>query len=146
MTIREYTKEDTESWVGLRKELWPDASADIHSIEIRLVTEHPERTTVILLIDEHGNARGFAELSIRDRVDGALSDRVGYLEGWYVQEAFRGKGWGKKLIARAEEWVRSKDLTELASDAELGNDQSIAAHHALGFRETFRVVQFIKRV
>ena len=146
MTLREYRKDDIDAWARLRRELWPDASPDIHSVEIRLVTDHPERTTVILLIDDDGTARGFAELSIRDRVDGAYSDRVGYLEGWYVQEPYRGKGWGAKLIARAEEWVRSRGLTELVSDAELVNERSIAAHHALGFRETFRVVQFIKRV
>ena len=40
----------------------------------------------------------------------------------------------------------ARGLDELASDVELWNEAGIAAHHALGFRETFRVVQFIKRV
>jgi len=37
-------------------------------------------------------------------------------------------------------------MVELASDAELWNDVAIAAHRGVGFRETFRLVQFLKRV
>jgi hypothetical protein len=34
----------------------------------------------------------------------------------------------------------------LASDAEIWNKVGIAAHRRAGFRETFRVVQFLQRV
>ena len=35
-------------------------------------------------------------------------------------------------------------FTELAIDAELENDACIRAHVALGFRESFRLVHFVK--
>ena len=73
-----------------------------------------------------------------------MSPRVGYVEGWYVDADLRGKGIGRALMARSEAWAKKMGFTELASDAELENDASIRAHGALGFRETFRLVHFVK--
>ena len=69
---------------------------------------------------------------------------LGNVEGWYVEPDLRGKGIGRALIARAEAWAKQMGFTELASDAELENEESIRAHGALGFRETFRLVHFVK--
>jgi aminoglycoside 6'-N-acetyltransferase I len=43
-------------------------------------------------------------------------------------------------------WARQRGLNELASDAEIANEESIRAHRALGFRETFRLVHFLRPV
>ena len=43
-------------------------------------------------------------------------------------------------------WVINRGCTEIASDAELDNPDSIAAHAALGFTETSRTVNFRKRL
>jgi len=48
------------------------------------------------------------------------------------------------LIAAAEEWGRSQGCREFASDAELDNDPSHAAHRALGFVEVGAVRCFRK--
>ncbi len=101
---------------------------------------------MFLIIDSNDQVNGFAEVSIRRRVDGSLSAQVGYLEGWYVEPTLRGKGLGGKLIKAAEKWISAHGLNELASDAELGNKESIEAHIAMGFRETFRLVHFIKNI
>ena len=55
-------------------------------------------------------------------------------------------GVGRRLIEAAERWTVAQGLTELASDVEIDNEGSLRAHAALGFDETFRVVQFLKRV
>ena len=39
------------------------------------------------------------------------------------------------MIAAAEEWGRSEGCAESASDAEAGNEMSLAAHRAAGFSE-----------
>ncbi len=49
-------------------------------------------------------------------------------------------------MKQAEAWANSRGLIELASDAEVENQGSIRAHKTLGFRETFRLVHFLKRV
>ena len=46
----------------------------------------------------------------------------------------------------AEEWAINNGFNELASDAELENLSSLAAHKALGFQEVERIVCFIKRI
>jgi aminoglycoside 6'-N-acetyltransferase I len=94
-----------------------------------------------------GELIGFAEVTIRrDHVEGTTEVPVPYLEGWFVDDAWRGRGTGRSLIAFVEQWARAQGFHELASDAELGNAPSIAAHGALGFTEVGRSVHFVKRL
>ena len=129
----------------MRKALWPNCSDEMHSIEMKEQSGSPDATVFVI---DRGNGKlgGFVEVSIRDRVDGSTSGRVGYLEGWYVDPDLRGQGFGKELVAAAERWSANKGMTEIASDAELDNAESIKAHKALGFKETFRLVHFLKKI
>lgn len=106
----------------------------------------PAKFGVIVIDRGTGRLGGFAELALRDGVDGAAREVTAYLEGWYVEPDLRGGGWGRKLVASAGKWARARGMVELASDTELDNPAGIAAHRALGFRETFRVVQFLQRL
>ncbi len=49
-------------------------------------------------------------------------------------------------MAAVAAWAKERGLTELASDALLDNSVSHAAHKAIGFEETERVVYFRKRL
>jgi len=51
----------------------------------------------------------------------------------------------KQLMKTAERWAIEKGLNELASDAELENSDSSAAHKVLGSKEVERIVYFIKK-
>ncbi len=137
---------DRPELVRLRVALWPDCSAAMHRYEMRNFAKR-SRVRGILVIDRgSGRLGGFIELSVRPRVDGSMSDRLGYVEGWYADPDLRGQGWGRKMIHAAEIWTAARGLTELGSDAELANQVGVAAHQACGFRETFRIVMFIKKV
>jgi len=118
----------------------------MHRLEMRRQSARSRNRAVLVLDCGDGRLRGFIELSVRTRVDGSYSPRVGYVEGWYVEPDQRGAGWGRRLVAAGETWTAERGLTELASDAELENHASIRAHRAVGFRETFRLVGFLKRV
>jgi aminoglycoside 6'-N-acetyltransferase I len=89
---------------------------------------------------------GLVEAHLRDYAEGADSQPVGYIEGWFVLPEFRKRGIGRALIEAAEGWARSRGCSELASDAQLDNQGSIEAHGRLGFRETERIVCFLKRL
>lgn len=107
------------------------------------------RARAVLVIDRDGvdaKLGGFIELSVRSRVDGSLRARVGYVDGWFVDPDLRGRTWGRQLMRAAEAWTAARGPDELASDAEIDNPASLAAHAALGFRETFRLVHFLKKV
>jgi ribosomal protein S18 acetylase RimI-like enzyme len=73
-----------------------------------------------------------------------VTDRVAYLEGWYVEPDARRRGVGRALVAAAEQWAASQECTEFGSDALLDNDVSAAAHRALGFEETEHLRLFRK--
>jgi aminoglycoside 6'-N-acetyltransferase I len=84
------------------------------------------------------------ELSIRPYAEDCVTDRVAYLEGWYVEPGVRRTGIGRALVAAAEDWARTQGCSEFASDAIIDNDVSAAAHRALGFQETVQIRCFRK--
>ena len=133
---------DAEGWTQLRCALWPECSMERHVLEIAQLLESEG---VVALARVDGELAGFAEVSIRvDHVDGTSVSPVPYLEGWYVEEKFRRQGVGRALIAFVEDWARERGFVEMASDAEIWNEESIRLHRMLGFREVGRTVHFVK--
>jgi aminoglycoside 6'-N-acetyltransferase I len=51
---------------------------------------------------------------------------------------------GGALVRAAEAWSRARGCAEMASDTEVENARSAAAHRALGFEEVGRVLLFRK--
>jgi aminoglycoside 6'-N-acetyltransferase I len=144
--VRPVAPADAVPWQRLRHALWPDGSEAEHAAEIAtfFAGEAREPLAVLVAEDDAGDLLGFAELSIRTIAEGCETDHVAYLEGWYVVPAARRHGVGKALVAAAEAWARAQGCTELASDTELDNVASAAAHAALGFVEVNRVRCFRK--
>lgn len=137
ITVRSATARDATAWLGLRHALWPEGSKAEHREEIDRFFrgEAPEPLAVLLAEDTTGQVVGLAELSIRPHAEGCESDRVAYLEGWFVAPAARGRGIGRALVAAAEAWGRAQGCREFASDTQPDNGASAAAHKALGFRD-----------
>jgi aminoglycoside 6'-N-acetyltransferase I len=118
----------------LRRALWPEGSEEHHRCELEQFFAGPQ-TVPILVAEDRSGLVGFAEVSIRPYAEGCETDRVGFLEGWYVVPEARHRGVGRELVAAAEAWARSTGCTEFASDAEADNEASAAVHRALGFTE-----------
>src|SRR5512146_2910120 len=94
-----------------------------------------------------GTLAGFVEVDLRSHADGCNpAQPVGYIEGWYVAEAYRERGVGKRLLAAAEDWARSHNCIEMASDAVIDNEVSQQAHEALGYEVVDRCVHYRKRL
>lgn len=147
MKIRSATNSDLEQWAEMRSELWP-SSKDDHPKELAqyFANESIDIVDALILESECAEIAGFLELNIRSFAEGSRSPRVPYVEAWFVRSKFRGKGYGKALMRRAESWAIEKGFKELASDTELSNDKSIVIHRHLGYVETERVVCFLKRL
>src|SRR6266516_1146446 len=144
--VRAAKPSDAAAWLQLRHPLWPDRSEGEHRDEIDRFFAGDAREPLAVLLDEDGAgfAVGFAELSIRAYAEVCRSDRVAYLEGWFVVPKARGRGVGRALIVAAEAWGRSQGCREFASDARPDDEVSAAAHRALGFVEVGLVRCFRK--
>lgn len=123
--------------------LFPQYSADDLADGMR---EFRTRTDADVFVVERpaGGLAGFVEVGARPYADGCDTSPVGYIEAWYVDPDVRRRGYGRALLAAAEEWARARGYREMASDAQLDNTTSHAAHHRAGYEEVDRVVQFRK--
>jgi aminoglycoside 6'-N-acetyltransferase I len=91
-----------------------------------------------------GTSCGFVEIGARPYADGCSTGPVGYVEAWYTDPDVRRQGYGRALLRAAEDWARAAGHREMASDSQLGNTISHAAHVRSGYEEVDRVVQFRK--
>ena len=144
--VRPARPSDARAWLRLRSALWPDGTEAEHAAEIdRFFAETSRELAAVLLAEDGaGQVLGLAELSIRPCAEGCRTNRVAYLEGWYVVPEARRRGFGRSLVAAAEEWARAQGCTEFASDTEAENGASAAAHLALGFGDAGLVRCFRK--
>ena len=135
--VRPVVRSDASRWLAMRRELWPQGSAGEHEEEIEAFFAGRRREPLAVLIaeDSGGQPLGFAELSIRPHAEGCRTDRVGYLEGWFVARQARRRGVGRALVEAAERWASGQGCTELASDSQPDDVRSRAAHLAAGFAD-----------
>jgi aminoglycoside 6'-N-acetyltransferase I len=142
MKIRAAEIADAAEWLRMRTELWP---AEGHAEEIADYFRSggsPLLATVLVAERPGGGLAGFLEAGLRAYAEGCESSPVPFIEGWYVDADIRGTGVGEALARAIEEWARAEGYREIASDVELENEGSIAAHRALGFEEVSRLVCF----
>ena len=143
--IRRANKEDAEVLGALAIMLWPKHMTDELAEDFRGSIESENGVCFLNYID--GRAVAFAECSLRhDYVEGTDSSPVGYLEGIFVEEAYRKKGAAAELLRACETWAKEKGCAEFASDCELDNTDSLRFHLALGFEEANRVICFTKKL
>lgn len=102
----------------------------------------------VIFVACHGErVVGFSHCSLRkDYVEGTRGGTVGYLEGVFVLPEYRFRGAAKTLVNMCENWAREKGSSEFASDCEFGNEDSYHFHLNVGFKETNRIICFIKEL
>ena len=129
------------NWLSLRSSLWPDGTEAEHLHYMADALDRGHCVRVALAPD--GSAVGFVEASRRvDYVNGTSTSPVAFLEGLYVTPSARRQGVARSLVDAGERWAAAQGCSELASDSPIENVTAHAAHRALGFQETERVVYF----
>jgi aminoglycoside 6'-N-acetyltransferase I len=141
--IRRAKLTDLPVLTELALELWPDHSADKMYFDLGKIMTSGE--SVFFLAYEAETAVGFAQCQLRhDYVEGTETSPVGYLEGLYVQAASRKQGFAGQLMKACEAWAKAEGCIEFASDCEIDNEESLAFHLKLGFKEANRIICFKK--
>ena len=143
--IKEAKKADSAVLAELALHMWQDHSLSDLREEFEELTEAEDAVCFIKYAEE--KPVGFAQCQLRrDYVEGTESSPVGYLEGIFILEAYRHRGYAKALLSRCEVWAKNKHCSEFASDCELDNAESLKFHLAVGFREANRIVCFQKKL
>lgn len=143
--IKQAGVEDAQTVAELALLLWPTHTAAelIEEMEQLL----GEKYAAVFLAYTSNQAVGFAQCQLRrDYVEGTSTSPVGYLEGLFVREGHRQKGYAKLLVAHCEQWATINGCKEFASDCEIENTESAAVHLKLGFTEANRIICFTKRL
>jgi aminoglycoside 6'-N-acetyltransferase I len=139
--IRPYTSDDYVEWRRMRTALWPEQT------EADMVAWLLRRDAAVFVAESTpGQLCGFIEVGERSYADGCETSPVAYVEGWYVDADSRRQRVGARLIEMAEAWAKDRGCRELASDTQIDNATSQAAHQRLGFEETERLVTYRKQL
>lgn len=137
--------DDVSDIAQMAIKMWNDNTLEGLIQEFEEVVHSDEAVIFILSIKD--KLIGFAQCQLRhDYVEGTASSPVGYLEGIFVEEEYRNKGYSKELLKKCEEWAGNKGCVEFASDCELNNKTSLAFHLRMGFAEANRVICFTKKL
>jgi aminoglycoside 6'-N-acetyltransferase I len=132
-------------WAELASRLFDGHAAGELEAEFAEFLETGKETGFLCL--ENGQAVGFMNVSVRqDYVNGTDGSPVAFLEAIYVLPEWRRRGVARQLVARAEQFARDKGLAQLASDCLEDNTLSQTFHQNSGFRETERVIYFVKDI
>lgn len=149
ISIRQAEISDQYELAAMCELLWPDASLEEHRRELEAILQSGRYGTLpMAILISHvndGKPTGFIEVGLRSHADGCdTAQPVGFIEGWFVHEAFRKQGIGAALMRSAEGWARKQGCREIASDTWIDDEMSIDAHQALGFEVVDRCVHFRK--
>jgi aminoglycoside 6'-N-acetyltransferase I len=145
MQIESLTDASLESLTQLVLQLWPDCDyTEEYDHYKDLIRKENE---ACYLAKEQDRYIAFIHLSLRtDYIEGATSNPVAYAEGLYVMPEYRQRSIGRQLLWVGQKWAKQKGCREFASDAQLDNQESIKFHSRVGFKETNRIVCFIKEI
>ena len=141
MAVRPVQPADAREWLRMRMALWPDSSPEKEAEEITHFFAGwlmPMLQAAFVCPRPDAGLCGLVEVSIHTTAPGCTTDRIGYLEAWYVDPDWRGRGVGRALAQAAEAWARGQGCREMASDTNPSYPVSPVAHAALGYQEVER--------
>lgn len=143
--VRIATQNDSRILAEMAVQMWDNQTAEELEAEFTVAME--ETATVFFIKAENDTAVAFAQCNLRtDYVEGTESSPVGYLEGIFVKEGYRNRGYARELLAACEKWAKDMGCREFASDCELSNTDSLKFHTAMGFDEVNRIICFKKNI
>ena len=137
--------ENIKKVANLAQKMWSNYS--INDLELEFKEFIKDDKGIIFALVNKDEFIGFSQCSLRyEYVEGTNSSPVGYLEGIFIKEEYRKKGYAKELLKYCENWAKEKGCKEFASDCEIDNEISYKFHKKMGFIEANRIICFKKEM
>ena len=141
--VRKAEKMDLEVLANLAVLMWDGNSVNELLDEFSKIMANGKSQFFLQYVDNM--PIGFAQCQLRnDYVEGTKTSPVGYLEGIFIKDGYRNKGYAKELLAECEAWAKGNGCQEFASDCEIDNADSVHFHKAMNFTEANRIICFTK--
>ncbi len=146
MEIYQADLEDLSTLTNLLERLYQTGDYSSLEKENKELLNNPNHLFYLAKINELPIAA--AHFSIRyEYINGKKGEgAVAFLEGIFVEEAYRRQGIGLQLVNQILPRLKSKGITELLSDSLQENQAAHQFHLASGFKETQRVTFFHRDV
>lgn len=145
MKIRKATVKDVSEIANLAVKMWKTHT--VKELEEEFIDYIGKSNNIIFIVTIGEILVGFAQCGLRyDYVEGTISSPVGYLEGIFVEEKYRKRGFAKALVDACQKWAKECGCDEFASDCELNNEASLKFHLKIGFVEKNRIICFAKKL
>ncbi len=98
----------------------------------------------VFVLEDDGRIAGFVSVWAKVKVNGLVNEasEVAYVSDLIVVAAYRGRGYGRALLRRAEEYALAQGATMLSIGVLAENTQARRLYNDFGFRE--KQVQLFK--
>lgn len=104
-TIKKAEVVDVSILAHLAIRMWQDSTISDLEHEFEQIINSNNAVVFMNFIDV--NPIGFAQCQLRtDYVEGTETSPVGYLEGIFILEEYRNKGYAKELLSACENWAK----------------------------------------
>jgi ribosomal protein S18 acetylase RimI-like enzyme len=98
----------------------------------------------VFVLEAHSKIVGFVSVWAKVKVNGLVNEEseVAYISDLIVIAAYRGQGWGRALLQRAEDYALTQGALMLSIGVLAENTQARRLYNDFGFREN--QVEFLK--
>lgn len=93
-----------------------------------------KKTAITFLLLSNNKPVGYIYGYIAYRTD-MIIDKEGYINDFYIQPKYRGRGYGKKLLNEMLAWFKSKKLSYAQLDVPKPNKSARRLYKTLGFTD-----------
>jgi GNAT superfamily N-acetyltransferase len=99
--------------------------------------------SILFIAEQNSIVIGFIQVSIRSTIE---SGEMAEITGLVVDESFRGKGIGKILVFKAEEWAKLKKQNILRVRMNVIRTETHVFYKNIGFEEKKKQTEFHKKL
>ena len=141
LRVRPFDPNDRAFVFGLAPRLaigmqpWRDLRLWLTTVEGWLtesITQHNQKTTVLIAENEQGERLGFATVSHSTHFTGQRQAYIGELA---TSETIEGRGVGAALVKACEQWALEQGYALLTVSTGAANTRALRFYHHLGFQD-----------